>query len=300
MIISQPNLDALRLTLSMAFQSAYDSTETYYERFCSTLPSSTASARYGWMAQQVGLREWIGPRVALNLAERTHVVVNRKFEGTIQIPRDQLEDDNLGMYAGGLVPQLAQAAKKHPDKLFLELLAANPVGFDGVALFHDAHPNFNVTGTGATTYDNNFALALDATNFNTVRSAMCKYVGEDGRPLGVLPRLLIVGPVLEKAAREIVNASLVAGASGGYTNVMQGWADVLVIPELSSDTQWYLADVSKPIKPFALQVRRAPEFASRDSLTDPQVFEQEVFTYGVSSRGALFHTLPFLIARGNT
>jgi phage major head subunit gpT-like protein len=305
MIISQANLDALRLTLSMAFQGAYDSTEPAFSRLTSVLPSSTASTRYGWLAQQVMLREWIGPRVALNLAERTHVVVNRKFEATIQIPRDQLEDDNLGMYAGVMVPQLAQAVKKHADQLTVTLLAlssgAGPVTFDGSTLFADAHPNFNVTGAGATTYDNNFALALDAANFNTVWSTMAAYIGENGQPLGVMPNLLIVPPQLRKAALELMNASMTVGSNiAGGSNVLQGWCDVLVVPELAaSATQWFLADVSKPIKPLGYQVRRAPEFVSRDSLTDPNVFDQELFTYGCSYRGEVFPTLPFLIARGN-
>lgn len=299
MIISQPNLDALRVQLSLAFQSAYASTPTYYDRLCSVLQSSTASTRYGWLAQQLTLREWISPggRVAKNLTERTVDVLNRKFEGTVQIPRDQLEDDNLGMYAGALVPQLAQAAKKHPDVLLKALLQSATVGFDGVSLFNDTHPTFDAA---ASTYDNNFALALTADNFNTVWSTMASYTGEDGMPLGVMPNLLIVPPQLKKAALEILNGTLVAGASGGYSNVLQGWADVLVVPELANQADvWYLADVSKPIKPFLYQLRRAPEFVSRDQLSDPTVFENEIFTYGCSYRGAVAHTLPFLIAKSD-
>ena len=299
MIISQPNLDALRLTLSMAFQKAYDSTQPLYPRFASILPSSTASTRYGWLAQQVTLREWLGPRVALNLAERQFTVTNRKFEGSIQITRDQIEDDNLGMFASVSVPQLAQAARKHPDQLFVTYLSNNPVGFDGVALFSSSHPINDGSGNN---YSNTNSLALSADNFNTVWSTMAAYKGEDGQPLGIQPNLLIVPPQLKKMALEILNATMTTGSNvAGGTNVLQGWADVLVMPELAgSATQWYLADVSRPIKPFGYQVRRAPEFVSRDSLTDPKVFEQEIFTYGCSYRGELVHTLPFLIARGNS
>ncbi len=301
MIISQANLDALRVQLSMAFQSAYSSTPTFYDRLCTTVSSSTSTSRYGWLAQQLVMREWIGPRVAQNMTERTVDVLNKKFESTFQIPRDQLEDDNLGIYASAWAPQLAQAARKHPDTLLVALLAANPTGYDGVALFHDAHPNFNVSGSGATTYDNNFALALDATTFNTVWSTMASYIGEDGLPLGVMPNLLIVPPQLKKAALEIMQATLTTGSNvAGGSNVLQGWAEVLVVPELAgSPDVWYLADVSKPIKPFLYQQRRAPEFVSRDNLTDPAVFENEVFTYGCSYRGAVAHTLPFLISKSD-
>ncbi len=306
MIITQATLDALRVTLSTVFDKAYGATEPWSTKLSTEVPSTTASNRYGWIAQSIVLREWLGPRQAVNLSEHAHTITNRKFEGTVEVDRDQIEDDNLGLYSGLIVPQLAQATKKHPDQLLKALIQANPVGFDGKALFANDHPTFN----GAGTYDNLFASsALTAPNFDTNWSVMASYTGEDGLPLTVMPNLLIVPPQLKRTALELMQSSNIARAvqnvagtenvgAASIDNVMKGWCDVMVIPELSNQaTTWYLADTSKPIKPFITQKRRAPEFVSRDNIQDPKVFDQEKFTYGVSYRGEVGATLPFLIAK---
>ena len=86
-------------------------------------------------------------------------------------------------------------------------------------------------------------------------------------------------------------------AAASIDNVLQGWADVLVIPELAGDpTRWYLADVSKPIKPLIYQSRRPDQFVSRDNPQDPKVFDQKKYTYGVDNRKNVGVSLPFLIS----
>jgi phage major head subunit gpT-like protein len=299
MIITQASLNALRIQFEMRFGEVYGATEPWWPKVATEIPSGSKSNIYGWVAQSTLMREWVGPRVAVNLSEHSYTLVNKSYEATIELDRDEIEDDNLGMFTAVTIPQLAQAAKKHTDQLLKTALQSNtglgPTAFDGLTLFHDAHPTYN----GAGTYDNKFALALTADNFNTNWAAMASYTGEDGEPLGVTPNLLIVPPQLKKTALEIMNASLVANTAGtaGVENVLKGWADVLVIPELANDpTRWYLADVSKPMKPFVYQNRRPDQFVSRDSAQDPKVFDQKKFTYGVDNRKNIGVTLPFLIS----
>lgn len=292
MIISQPNLDALRVDLSLIFDKAYGGTPVFYDKLATTIPSNSKSTIYGWLANQLRMKEWSGPRVAQNLSEHTTTVINRKFEATLELSRDAIEDDTLGIFKGVEVPQLANAARKHPDILLASLLQGTPTTFDGLALFHATHPTFYKSAT----YKNLHALALSADNFATVWAGMSGIVGEDGNPLGVNGTALIVPPQLKKTGLEILNATMIPGAVG--TNVLQGWAELIVIPELANaPTTWYVADLSKPLKPFIHQVRRAPEFLSRDSLVDPKVFDQEIFTYGVSSRGEMAPTCAWLIAK---
>ena len=57
----------------------------------------------------------------------------------------------------------------------------------------------------------------------------------DGRPLGIKPTLLVVPPSLESSAREILQAQFIIGdptIGGAKSNVWQGTADLLVVPEL--------------------------------------------------------------------
>lgn len=297
MIISHSSLDSLRVGFSGGFEKAYTETPTWWNKVATQVTSKHGIERYGWIAQSLAMRKWVGPRIARNLSEHKYELENDDWETTIEVDRNQIEDDNLEMYHSLFIPQMAVAAKKMPDVMVADLIVANPIAFDGKALFANDHPNYNATGSGATTYDNLHALALDATNFNTVWSTMASIIGEDGRPLGVDGALLMVPPQLRKAGLEVVDA---VTTGGGDSNVMRGWANLLVVPEFAANPDaWYVADVSKPIKPVFYQLRRAAQFVSRDSPTDPKVFDRKKFTYGADARGAAGVTLPFLIAKSD-
>lgn len=298
MLFTPSNIEALRTTFSLAYQGAYDETETFYQKLCTSIPSSSKSNTYGWVEKVGNLREWLGPRVALNLKAQEYVVQNRPFEMTVEVDRDDIEDDNLGLYTSMLMPTLGESTRKHPDQLLVdELMLANPTVYDGKALFANDH------ALGSYTYDNLDTLALSADNFNTVWSRMASIKGEDGRPLGLMPNLLIVPPQLKKTALEILNTTFIAQVFGSNTaaaapeNVLKGWAEILVIPELAANPdRWFLADVGRRIKPFIYQERRAPQFVARDRPDDPRVFELKKLTYGVDKRCNVGATLPFLIS----
>jgi phage major head subunit gpT-like protein len=71
---------------------------------------------------------------------------------------------------------------------------------------------------------------LNATNYATARAALSGMKGDYGRPLGLMPNLLVVPPSLEGAARKILNNEY---ASGGETNEWKGTAELLVVPWLA-------------------------------------------------------------------
>jgi phage major head subunit gpT-like protein len=71
---------------------------------------------------------------------------------------------------------------------------------------------------------------LDATNYAGAREAMMSFKDEEGRPLYIVPNLLVVPPSLESEAREIlVNEQDASGA----TNRWMGSAELIVAPWLS-------------------------------------------------------------------
>jgi len=302
MIITQPNLDLLRVTFEARFQEGYKSADDALSPLWFDVPSSTRSNRYGWIAQQLKLNQWIGPRVVQNLSEHDYTLVNVPYEGTVEVDKHDVEDDNLGLYSGVFMPQLGEAVKKHPGILAASVLQANPVSFDGLALFHDAHLCYDSAGT---TYDNNYSLALNATNINVMMSAAAAIVGEDGQPLEVRFTHIIVPPQYEFVAKQVLKsatyASLVTGEGAGAVridNQMQGVLDIIVSPKLANQaTTWYLADLSKAVKPLVHQTRQAPNFVARDNIQDPKVFDLRKFTYGVDLRDNMGVSLPFLIAK---
>jgi len=302
---TQSELDSLRVGFSSIFETGFQSTPVFWKQLCTEVPSGGYSNVYGWAVNAFRLRQWIGPRMVQNIREHTFEVVNLPFEATVDLDlRAMAKDRNtIGVFKNTALAGLAAAAAKHPDDLFVQRLQANPTGFDGVAFFHSAHPNYNVTGTGDTTYDNLYDLALSKANFNTVWSAMTQFAGEDGRPLGVMPTHLIIPPQLKLTALELLQSTTYGqgtGATNAIDNVMKGWVDIIVIPELANNADcWYLADLSRPIKPWIFQKHSAPVLTALDSLTDRKVFEEKVATYGVDYEGNIAPTPPFLMAKSD-
>jgi phage major head subunit gpT-like protein len=71
---------------------------------------------------------------------------------------------------------------------------------------------------------------LNAASYETARVAIGSMKGDYGRPLNLNPRLLVVPPALEGAARAVIASALV---NGGETNKWAGTAEVLVVPLLA-------------------------------------------------------------------
>ncbi len=71
---------------------------------------------------------------------------------------------------------------------------------------------------------------LDATSYEAGRVAMSSLKGDYGRPLGMVPNLLVVPPALEGAGRSILQSQLV---NGGESNKWAGTAELLVVPWLA-------------------------------------------------------------------
>lgn len=71
---------------------------------------------------------------------------------------------------------------------------------------------------------------LDGTAYGTARAALMAMKGDGGRPLGLVPNLLVVPPSLESAGRKLLNSEY---GTGGITNEWKGTAELLVVPWLA-------------------------------------------------------------------
>lgn len=294
-LITATLLDNLRTSFSGIFQSAFERAESTHAQTCSVISSSDEFETYGFMKQQLKLRLWEGTRDVRGLEEDAYTIVNKLYQESFSIPRTKIEDDKLGMYSSLTVPQLAEAAAKLPDELFAEVIEGTTTAFDGVALFSGSRDY------GGGTIDNDFALALTVDNVDTVRSEMAGFRDANGQPLRVNPNAIIVPPALEREAREVAFANLKETGSAGAVidNVMSGRYQVIVVPELTSVQAWYLADLSRAIKPMIFQQRTSPELVQITQADSDSVFDLDAYRYGVRYRCAMAPSLPHLIARGN-
>lgn len=296
MLITKASLDALRTSLNMSYKRGFDEASLWSDSISMEVSSNSATNTYGWMAEMPSMREWVGPRVVHNMSEYDYIVPNRDFELTIGVKRKDVEDENLGIYAP-MAADMGAAARRWRDELMLETLQGGKVG----SLF-DSKPFFSATHdlSGANQSNLFTTTALSAANYAATRQSMMSYQNAQGRSLGIMPNLLLVPPQLEDEARTILNAEMVASSSGnaGVTNVYRNSAQLKVVPQLSGEpTVWYLADMSRPIKPLVFQNRKAPKFVARTREDSENVFSLGEYQYGVDSRGAGAYGLWFLMAR---
>lgn len=309
MQITTGNLTFLFNAWNLQFQAGYSETPTYWQEIATKRSSATEQESYAWASRTAELREWFGERQMRSVGTYLQTIVNRDFESTVEVDRNKILDDTYGIFDFPM-RDLGRAARKWPDRLLLNVLQSgqSQACYDGQNFFDTVHPVDKFAGQVASANQQNYwssGQALTFDNYQTVRSTMLAYKGEDGLPMGVTPNLLVVPPQLEVTARLICEGDSVApqtlGAitqAGANTNVLKGTAKVLVIPELANQaTTWYLMDTSKGFKPFVFQERQAPQIITLRDATNENVFKRKKFAFGVDVRGAAAGGLWFLCAK---
>ena len=121
MIINSANLDAIRVGFSTAFKRGLGQAEPQYQRIATVVPSSARENKYGWLGKMPNMRKWIGPRVVHGLSEHDYAIRNEPFELTIGVDRDDIRDDNLGVYQPMFV-EMGESTAAHPDILVYNAL----------------------------------------------------------------------------------------------------------------------------------------------------------------------------------
>lgn len=107
--------------------------------------------------------------------------------------------------------------------------------YDGVSFFNAAHPER--TGS-STTYSNiNASLAFSSANLQSVNQIMRYTNAIDGRGnrVDILPDVLVVPPVLEFDAAQVLNSTLLPGTTNNDINPLLGRMRIVVNPYLSDD-----------------------------------------------------------------
>ena len=147
MIINSANLDAIRVGFSTSFRRGLGQATSMYSRVATTVPSSTKDNAYGWLGKMPNMREWVGPRHVHGISEHDYRIKNKSFELTISVDRDDIRDDNLGVYEPMFV-EMGESVTAHPDLLVWNLLKngwSTPC-YDGQNFFDTDHPVLNENG----------------------------------------------------------------------------------------------------------------------------------------------------------
>ena len=259
--------------------------------FAMVVPSSGAATVHAWLNQIPGFREWTGDRQKKNISTDKLEVVNADFEDTVAVARNDILDDQYGLYAPLMANMGIEASD---DCLWLDraitALLANGKWADGKAFF------IGNRTYGANTINNSGTGALTQTTLEAAVVLMASYKGPENNALNVIPTYLVVGPSKRATAWDLVKNQFVAGGGVQVQNRCMGLASLRVHPSLTGAyaNYWYLLGVKGGMKAVAVQKRQAPQFTSKDQPSDDNVFFNKEFIYGADARGEAFLTLPHL------
>lgn len=159
-LITSATLNAMRTGFKANFEEGKSKAEPQYLAVATVVPSSTKSNTYGWLGQWPGFREWVGDRVLNSLKEHAYAIQNKDFESTVAVDRNDIADDNLGVYKP-MFEEMGYAAEVFPDELLFPMLKTGftTLCYDGQYFFDTDHPvNAKVDGTGADTSVSNVII----------------------------------------------------------------------------------------------------------------------------------------------
>lgn len=107
MLINSGNLKTLGTGFQAAFKRGLGQAAAQRSLVATPVPSSTKSEEYGWLGKMPNMREWLGDRVIQNIKTHDYTIKNRDWELTLGVDRNDIEDDNVGVYT----PLFEEAAR---------------------------------------------------------------------------------------------------------------------------------------------------------------------------------------------
>jgi phage major head subunit gpT-like protein len=285
MLINRENLAGLMKNIKASFNKVLDEAKPMWTKFATRIPSTGSQNDYSWIKDGwPSMRKWIGEKVVKNMSAGKYVILNEPYESTIGVKRDDLEDDNTGIYAA-MVKAEGQAAAMWPDELVADLV--NGVFtlecYDGQYMVDTDHPVGDGTASNKGTKKLDCStLAKAQGSLGVAITAMTSQKNDQGRPLNVQPNLLLVPPALRETANVLMTSDRL---EDGKPNPYKGMFEVVVWPQLTSATAWFLIDGTKALMPFLFQERKAPTLVSQTNPDADDVFNLAVYKFSIEARG---------------
>lgn len=294
---------AYRTLVQDALSAKYEG--AVYDAFTSEDTVDGSEMELTWLMNDPVMEKWLGRKTYTALRAESVKIPVQSYAKSVEIPKVDVIGDKSGLIAKKVAEMASQGAADKDKIAFDKLIAGfTDAGYDGVSFFSTAHPN----GPAGGTQSNRGTSALTHTTFDTARQAMRALRDENGRSLGVNPRVLMVGPKNERVANEIIAAEFrlaavdSSGAESGtrvaaasVSNVSSKYGmRVVVNPKLVGDYDdyWFLIDDSRPVKP--IHMGKLGEPTPSDNL-DNQFLETPYYRFSVEFDAAVGFSLWQLI-----
>lgn len=298
--INQSVWDASNTTYDALFADFFAGTNPgSWSQWTSTFNADTQKVEIPVSTYAGGIAQWIGAKTFDRFRAYRQQIPFTKWQRSTKIQRADMAYDKIGMIKRAFQEFLGAQVWAKDFILHQSLVSASgagPTGYDTVALISTAHPN-GPSGNQS----NKSTSALTPVTYNTAKVAMRGFRKESGEPYLMEPTHLMVGPTLEKIAKEItqsnvrvtaINTSGVSDATssvvaaGNIPNVFGGGEVELIInPRLTgtSANYYYLMDLSKPMKPMQLVIQRDMTPVYLDRIEDINRFMNDDYLYSIEA-----------------
>lgn len=259
-ISNRQNLDAVNTVFEKAINTFIKVEPSHdFNAYARTLPIDGSSLELPFLSSLPVLQDWVVNKVYQALTANTIKAPVVMKAAATSIPIQDINGDRLGIISETLSAFVSRNAQYREQVAFDKLIAGfSDPGYDGVSYFNTSHVD-PVTGD---VQSNTTTSALTEATFNAACAAMWGFK-DNGVPLGITPRKLMVGPAEWRNALQLCQGDLRliavdnAGAESGTrvaaaapTNVMKSWGVMPVLnPRLvgTYDNYWFLIDDSNPM-----------------------------------------------------
>lgn len=291
MFANKAAVTALFTTMNMLFNKAFKKAEPIWPKIAMRVPSTTSEEAYGWLSNFPRMVRWVGDKSKKQLKAFKYAITNDDWEATIEVDRNDIEDDKTGQY-GVQATASGDSAALWPDEMVAEAVVSSFTAqcFDGQFFCDTDHP---VGPEGAqVSVSNKITIKLSAddrasakASFGVAKTMMRSFKDDEGRSLKCKPTVVLVGPLLEDEALHLMTADKL---KNGESNTYKGACEVVVLDEIQ-DESWFLLDTSKAVKPFVFQERKKPVPVHQTGADSDGVFENRKLKFSVEARGNSGH-----------
>lgn len=280
MQINRDKLQGAYINFNTRFNKALAEASPMYTRIASVLPSDAPVETYNWLGSVPAMKKWVGDRELSKMAAEKYTITNYDWANGIEVSRDDLRDDKLGLVGTRVADLAKQALKKIDSEVAFVLNNAfsgtGGLTYDGQFLIDTDHTAS--TAAGQTAQSNSAGTAaLSASTFAAGIAAMMGFKDDNGEPLDIFPTHLVCGPSLWDTARTLVQQTTKAS---GEQNLNQSLVELVVNPRITAN-KWFLIDMSQGIGPLIVQMRQAPTFRDPNMGENSyEFFKRKNFQYG--------------------
>lgn len=276
-------LKAVRAALIQAMIAA---PRSFLGRLAMFQRSDSDKEDYPWLGEPPRMRQITDDDALVydGMSDAKLTLTNQLWGAGIRVDRKDIDDQKANIITAR-VNQLAKVGMNHVNRMIVAAVVANGTGYDGSALFADAHA---ARGQQTATQDNNLAASGTTTaqiqaDIADAIEALMGFLSENNEPFTeeVSQIGILYGPAINRQVLEATKALIISNTSNpmgtAYSFDLMGTARV-------TGNGFYVVNQTDPSQlPIILQERDALEVDAK--IDGDDAFDSEVYKYKDRWRG---------------